>query len=110
MKDPYNIIKTRYVTEKTTVLEQLQSAEGNRSLARCKSPKYVFIVDNQANKQEIANAVETIYKDRNVKVVKVNTVLVKPKPKKRGRFRPGGTPTFKKAIVTMEAGDSIDQV
>lgn len=110
MKDPYQIIKSRYTTEKTTVLQQLQSAESNRSLSRCKSPKYVFIVDCQANKREIAEAIETIYKDKSVKVTKVNTLYTKSKIKRRGRGRKGQTPVYKKAIVTMEPGDEIDQV
>ncbi len=110
MKDPYAIIKSRYVTEKATVLESLRSAEGNKSVKRCESPKYVFVVDVKANKREIATAVESIYSDQKVKVTKVNTIQVKRKPKRRGKGRPGLTPAFKKAIVTMEPGDSIDNV
>lgn len=110
MKKPYQIIKSRYVTEKTAMLEQLQSAESNRSVAKCKSPKYVFIVDDKANKFEIAQAIEAIYKEKNIKVTNVNTVNAKPKPKRRGRGRPGAAPGFKKAIVTMEPGDTIENV
>jgi large subunit ribosomal protein L23 len=104
------VIKSRYITEKATMLEQLQNAESNRCVERCKSPKYVFIVDRLANKREIAQAVETIYKEKNVKVTKVNTLHTKRKLKKRGRGKPGMTPSYKKAIVTMEPGDVIDQV
>jgi len=110
MKDPYVVIKSRYVTEKATVLEQLQIAESNQSVERCKSPKYVFIVDRHANKQEIAQAIEAIYKEQNVKVTKVNTLHTKRKLKKRGRGKKGLTASHKKAIVTMEPGDMIDQV
>jgi large subunit ribosomal protein L23 len=110
MKNPYAIIKKRHVTEKATVLEQLHTAESNKSLKRCEAPKYVFEVDLRANKQEIASAVEAIYKEQKVKVTKVNTIRVKPKPKRRGKGRPGFTAAFKKAIVTMEPGDSIEQL
>lgn len=110
MKDPYAIIKSRYITEKAAVLEQLHTAESNPSLARCKAPKFVFIVDTHANKQEIASALEEIYKEQKVKVTKVNTIQIKRKPKRRGRGRPGMTASAKKAIVTMEPGDSIDNV
>lgn len=110
MKDPYEVIKSRYVTEKATVLEQLQNAESNRSVERCKSPKYVFIVDRYANKLEIATAIETIYKEQKVKVTKVNTLHTKRKTKKRGRGKKGLTASQKKAIVTMEPGDLLDQV
>lgn len=107
-KSPYDIIKSRYVTEKTSVLEQLQFASGNACVKKCDSPKYVFIVDKKANKREIADAVEEIYAERKVKVVAVNTICAKPK-KKRVKGRPGLKPGFKKAIVTLEAGDSLGE-
>ena len=110
MKDPYAIIKSRYITEKATILESLHTAESNKSLKRCESPKYLFVVDIKANKHEIATAVEMIYKEQKVKVTKVNTILMKPKAKRRGKGRPGSTSAFKKAIVTMESGDSIEKV
>lgn len=109
-QNPYQIIKSRYVTEKSVVLENLHSATSNRSLARCETPKYVFLVDPRANKEMIAKAVETIYSDRKIKVVSVNTINVKAKPKRRGRGRPGHSAGFKKAVVTLEAGDSLDAV
>lgn len=109
-KDPYSIIKSRYVTEKSVVLENLHNATSNRSLARCENPKYVFIVDKRATKPMIAGAVEQIYAEKKVKVVAVNTILVKPKAKQRRRGRPGQTAGFKKAVVTLEAGDSLDAV
>lgn len=112
MSDPYAIVKARYITEKASMLEQLQNAESNRSLARCKSPKYVFVVDKNANKEQIRLAVEEIYKEKSVKVASVNTILVKGKSTKRGRRggRPGRKTTFKKAIVTMVPGDTLDNV
>lgn len=112
MRDPYEIVKCRHITEKASALEQLQNAESNRSLARCKSPKYVFIVDKSANKEDIRVAIEAIYKKLDVKVASVNTITVKAKATKRGRRRgrPGHKASFKKAIVTMEPGDTLDNV
>lgn len=109
-KDPYQIIKLRYVTEKTRVLESLKDLDSNRSLARCEAPKYVFIVDKRSNKLEIAAAIEEIYSEKNVKVKAVNTITGKPKPKGRLKGRPGKTASYKKAIVTLEKGDSLDEV
>lgn len=105
----YDIIKKRHVTEKANMLQNLKSNESNPSVRRFKQPKYVFIVDNDANKQEIAQALEEIYNEQKIRVVSVNTVNVKSKPK-RVRGRPGETRAFKKAIVTLEEGDSIDNV
>ena len=108
MKNPYAVVRRLYITEKTSVLKGLQNAESNRSLARCKGPKYVFIVAREANKREIAHAIETIYKEQSVKVTKVNTLHTKRKMKKRGRGKRGLTASYKKAIVTMEPGDVIE--
>lgn len=108
-RNPYEIIKHQHVTEKAMMLQELKNAKSNRSLARCESPKYVFIVDRNANKQEIAQAIEQIYSDKNVKVVAVNTINTKAKAR-RVRGRPGFKPAFKKAIVTLEKGDSLDNV
>lgn len=106
-KDPYHIIKSLHVTEKAMMLQELKNSESNPSVRRCKTPKYVFVVDNKANKTEIGNAIEEIYKEKNIKVVSVNTITLKAKKRKvRGHigFRPGR----KKAIVTLEKGDSLD--
>jgi large subunit ribosomal protein L23 len=106
-QNPYQIIKSRHVTEKTHMLESLKDAESNNSLRRCKSPKYVFIVEKTANKQEIARALELIYAEKNIKVKAVNTITTKPKPR-RVRGRVGATSSFKKAIVTLAQGDTLD--
>lgn len=108
-KSPYQVVKHQYVTEKSIMLQGLKSAESNPSLRRCESPKYVFIVDRSANKQEIARAIEEIYKNEEVKVVAVNTINVKPKAR-RVRGRPGFKSAFKKAVVTLRPGDSLDNV
>jgi large subunit ribosomal protein L23 len=108
-KDPYQVIKHQLVTEKSLVLQELKNATSNPSLKRCKSPKYVFVVDRRANKTDIAQALEEIYSEKNIKVVAVNTINVKPKAR-RVRGRPGMKPGFKKAVVTLENGDSLDNV
>ena len=71
MNNPYDIIKSRRLTEKSRVLENLQHAKSNRSLSRCQSPKAVFNVDIKANKAEIARAIEQIYAEKKVKVTAV---------------------------------------
>ncbi len=75
-----------------------------RSFNMMAENKYTFEVDRRAAKQEIAAAVEELF---NVRVVKVNTISVKPKPK-RVRFQAGMTRRWKKAIVTLAEGDSIE--
>lgn len=109
MRNPYDIIERRHITEKSSVLEGLQNSTSNKSVAKCKSPKYVFIVKLDANKQEIAAAIETIYKEQDVKVMKVNTITTKGKAKKRGKGRLGSTITFKKAIITLKEGDVLER-
>jgi len=106
-KNPYEVIKHRHITEKSNMLGSLKTAESNLSLKRCKSPKYVYIVDRKANKQEIASAFEEIYKENNIKVVGVNTINI---PAKRRRFRGhvGFKSAFKKAIITLRPDDSLD--
>lgn len=106
--DPYAVVKSVYITEKSTVLQGLASAESNRCVAACKRPKAVFLVDPKANKREIAKAVEAICATSGkATVVKVNTINTKGK-KRRVRGRLGRTSAFRKAIVTFEAGDSIE--
>lgn len=108
-KNPYTVIISQHVTEKAMVLQNLQDAESNPSLRRCEAPKYVFIVDRKANKREIAQALEEIYREQGIKVVDVNTINVKRKPRRR-RGRPGYKSAFKKAVVTLQKGDSIDNL
>lgn len=64
---------------------------------------YQFKVAKSANKHEIKDAIESLFK---VTVNKVNTVMVVRKPKRRGMYQ-GFTPQWKKAIVTLKEGDSI---
>ncbi len=107
-KSPYAIIKNRRMTEKSRVMESLQSAEKNPSLRRCKTPKYVFDVDPYSNKLEIAQAIEEIYADKKVRVTKVNTVSIKSK-QRRVRGYLGMTSSGKKAIVSFLPGQTIDE-
>lgn len=108
-QDPFSIIIRRHVTEKATVLQGLENATSNQSVARCKGPKAVFIVHPDANKSEIAEAIEAIYQDRKIRVVKVNVLNVKQK-KRRVRGKLGLRPGFKKAVVTLEPGDQLEAV
>ncbi|HEY3298423.1 MAG TPA: 50S ribosomal protein L23 [Armatimonadota bacterium] len=91
MRDIYTIIEKPLVTEK--------SVDG------IASGKYTFKVMKDANKIEIANAVEKIF---NVKVEDVNTLTVKGKKRRVGRHPEGKTPDWKKAIVTLKPGQKIE--
>ncbi|MBQ3200196.1 MAG: 50S ribosomal protein L23 [Firmicutes bacterium] len=66
--------------------------------------KYTFVVAMDANKIEIAHAVEEAFK---VKVVDVTTKICKGKVKSMGRYS-GKRPDIKKAVVTLREGDSIE--
>ncbi len=103
----FKIVKSRRVTEKTRMLEQLHNNTSNRCVSKCSLPKYVFVVDKKATKHQIAKAIEEIYSEKKVKVKSVNTITMKQK-KRRVRGRLGFRPGFKKAIITFEAGDMID--
>ena len=70
--------------------------------------RFGFIVNNNANKIEIKKAIETLY---NVKVDRVNTINYKGKNKSRytkAGFIQGKTSAYKKAIVMLAAGETID--
>ena len=108
-KNPYEIIKHLHVTEKTMILQGLKDATSNPSIAKYEKPKYVFVVDCRANKREIADALEEIYKEQNIKVSDVNTINIKGK-KRRVRGRQGIRSSIKKAVVTLEKGDSIETI
>jgi len=105
--NPYHIVKSRYMTEKARVLESLKDATSSACLKRCQTPKYLFLVDKKATKLEIKRAIETIYRERQVKVTKVNTIQVSAKPR-RVRGRKGFKSAFKKAIVSFQEGDFIE--
>ena len=85
MKDPRDIIKRPIITESSSDLMA--------------NKKYTFEVDIHANKTEIKQAIEQIFK---VKVTAVNTMRMPAKPKRYGRFS-GYTSEWKKAIVSLSA-------
>ncbi len=73
-----------------------------------KSNKYTFIVDKKANKIQIKKSVEEMY---NVNVVAVNTARMPGKVKVKGTrkgYQVGRLSSYKKALVSVEEGDTID--
>jgi large subunit ribosomal protein L23 len=107
-RSPYDIVKSRYMTEKASVMEQLQHNTSNPCVKKCETPKYVFLVEKTANKQEIADAVEEIYAEKKIRVTKVNTITMKQKAR-RVRGRLGFKAGFKKAIVSLQPGDVLEE-
>ncbi len=87
---PYAILLRPLITEKSTVLAG--------------ADKYVFEVDLRANKNQIKEAVELAF---DVKVADVNTMKMKGKNRRFGR-RITKQPDWKKAIVTLQSGHSIE--
>ena len=85
------IIKEPEITEKSTRLSQEEN-------------KYVFKVDSKATKDQIKEAIETIFK---VKVVGISTINAKTKKKRVGRYT-GRTNRYKKAVVKLADGQSIE--
>ena len=75
-----------------------------KSIGLMEHNKYVFKVALKANKIEIKKAIEEIFK---VTVVDVNTVRINGKMKRMGRYE-GKTSDYKKAIVQLAEGDSIE--
>jgi large subunit ribosomal protein L23 len=65
---------------------------------------YTFRVHEDAHKTQVRQAIEELFE---VHVVSVNILTVKPKPKRRGRIA-GVKPGWKKAIVQLKAGESIE--
>jgi large subunit ribosomal protein L23 len=92
MKDTkyLEILKAPVITEKS----QIAKSEG----------KYTFKVSPKANKTEIKEAIEKIF---NVKVTAIRTINVKPKKRRVGRYT-GLTTRYKKAIVSLAEGQTID--
>ena len=76
-----------------------------RSMTQTNAGRYTFAVATDATKQEIANAVAEAFK---VDVVAVNTMPVRGKERRLGR-RIGRKPDWKKAIVTIAAGQKIER-
>lgn len=92
MKDPRTIIKSAHLTEKCAKLME-------------KSRKYFFKVDGNANKNEIKNAVELLFK---VRVEKVNTMNYAGKSRRERTMNYGKTSSWKRAVVTLKDGEKIE--
>jgi len=88
---PDSIIKSIQITEKGSALAEMN--------------KYLIVVDKSANKMEIKKAVASLF---NVTVLSVNTQNYKGKPKMLRNRRYVTKPDWKRAIVTLKAGDRID--
>jgi large subunit ribosomal protein L23 len=91
MKNALEAVRGLHITEKGSLL-----AEQN---------KYLFKVDPAANKLEIKRAIEDFFK---VKVVKVNTMNYDGKKRRQRTIHFGKKPDWKRAVVTLKAGDKID--
>jgi len=87
----FEVIKTVRLTEKGT-------RQGE------KYNQYTVVADRRANKTEIRKAVQELFK---VKVTKVNTLNVRGKSRRQRTTQAGKAPDWKKAIVTLKAGDKI---
>lgn len=91
---PYAIIDQPLITERGSVLQGKTR------------PQYLFKVAKWANRIQIAQAVEAIYK---VKVHSVNTAVMKGKRKRLGRTV-GYKSDWKKAFVTLEEGQTLETI
>jgi large subunit ribosomal protein L23 len=92
MNEPTDILQTVVLTEKATLLGETLN-------------KYVFRVRPDANKIQIKQAIEALFKK---KVVAVNTCNYAGKKKRERTAAFGRKPHWKKAIVTLKPGDKID--
>ncbi len=93
MNDVYQIILQPQITEKSTVLRE--------------SNKYVFVVNKNATKIQIRQAAEQLF-DIKGEIVNIRTMQVHGKPKgKMLRYQQGRRPHWKKAIITLRKGASI---
>ncbi len=91
MRNPWEVIKKPVVTEK--------------SMAHQRKDVYTFIVDPNATKPEVRNAVERAFKGNKVKVGSVRIVSVKGKRKRmKNMFLEGKRKDWKKAYVTLKEG------
>lgn len=88
----FEVIKTVRITEKGTT----QSDRSNQ---------YTVVADRRANKVQIRQAVEELFK---VKVLRVNTLNVRGKLRRQRTTQAGKAPDWKKAIVTLKEGDKIN--
>ena len=75
-----------------------------KSYAGTTRGRYTFRMHSSAHKTQISQAVEELF---SVKVERVNVIKVQAKPKRRGVFK-GTRPAWKKAVVQLRAGDTIE--
>ena len=92
----WDILKTPVITEKSVLLKESTSDEGEGQILS-------FRVDRKATKDDIRRAVEEIF---SVKVAKIRTINYEGKIKKRGKFE-GRRASWKKAYVTLQKGEPI---
>ena len=104
MRDAQSVIKRPLLTEKTARLRETGGGVSAAAEGESYSQKVVFEVARDANKIEIRRAIQELFK---VTVTQVNTVIVRGKAKRVGRFS-GRRPAWKKAVVTLKAGDNIE--
>ena len=103
MRAPQSIIKRPLLTEKSARLRETGGAAAAPAEGDDYAQQVMFEVAKDANKVEIRHAVETLFK---VSVTQVRTIVVRGKQKRVGRYS-GRRPGWKKAIVTLKAGDTI---
>jgi large subunit ribosomal protein L23 len=103
MRPAHQIVKRPLLTEKGTRLKESGGAPSGRAPEQLK-PQVLFEVAMDANKVEIRQAIEALF---SVKVVDVHTQVMRGKEKRIGRYM-GQKPSWKKAIVTLAAGNKIE--
>jgi large subunit ribosomal protein L23 len=92
MNDYHDIIETVRLTEKATLLGEQHN-------------KYVFRVARHANKIQIKQAIEKLFKKT---VISVNTMHAPGKARRQRTAAQGRTSDWKKAVVTLKEGDKIE--
>jgi len=101
---PHQIIKRPLLTEKATLLKESGGGQTKSADDEQLKPKVVFEVHRDANKIQVRESVEKLF---DVEVESVRTQVVRGKEKRVGRFA-GRRPNWKKAIVTLAAGQKIE--
>lgn len=104
MRTPQTIIRRPVLTEKGTRLRETGGRPEEPAEGEEVAQKVLFEVARDANKIEIAHAVEKLFR---VRVTSVRTQVVRGKEKRVGRFV-GRRPHWKKAIVTLSPGETIE--
>jgi large subunit ribosomal protein L23 len=104
MRSPEEIIKRPLLTEKGTLLKETGGQADGDVDPEALKPQLLFEVARDANKIDVRRAVEQLFK---VTVTDVRTLVVRGKLKRVGRFA-GRRPAWKKAFVTLKAGDNIE--